>query len=44
MKDFEQTLRWDDPTLGINWPLKLTKISEKDGSAPNLSSISKWER
>jgi dTDP-4-dehydrorhamnose 3,5-epimerase len=25
-----RTLRWDDPTVGIAWPLPVTRISEKD--------------
>jgi dTDP-4-dehydrorhamnose 3,5-epimerase len=30
-------LRWNDPTLGINWPLEVTAISEKDESWALLS-------
>lgn len=26
------TLRWDDPTLGVAWPLPVSRISEKDRS------------
>lgn len=25
-----RTLRWDDPTVGIEWPLAATRISDKD--------------
>jgi dTDP-4-dehydrorhamnose 3,5-epimerase len=25
-----RTLAWDDPTVGIDWPLPVTRISEKD--------------
>ena len=28
--------RWDDPSLGIAWPLKVTEISRKDASLPFL--------
>jgi dTDP-4-dehydrorhamnose 3,5-epimerase len=27
-------LRWDDPTLGIPWPLPVSEISERDRAAP----------
>jgi dTDP-4-dehydrorhamnose 3,5-epimerase len=29
-------LRWDDPRLGIHWPLEVTAMSEKDRSWPLL--------
>jgi dTDP-4-dehydrorhamnose 3,5-epimerase len=32
----EQGLRYDDPALGIEWPLPVTAISEKDASWPLL--------
>lgn len=38
-KQSERTIRWDDKTIGINWPLvpnTTTLISEKDRNAPNL--------
>ena len=30
-------LRWDDPQLGITWPLPVNEISQKDASWPLLS-------
>jgi dTDP-4-dehydrorhamnose 3,5-epimerase len=30
-------LRWDDPQLGISWPLPISKISSKDATHPLLS-------
>jgi dTDP-4-dehydrorhamnose 3,5-epimerase len=29
-----RSLRWDDPTLAIAWPLPVTRISERDREAP----------
>ncbi|MBX2835886.1 MAG: dTDP-4-dehydrorhamnose 3,5-epimerase [Gammaproteobacteria bacterium] len=30
----ESGLRYDDPAVGINWPLSATTVSEKDGNWP----------
>jgi dTDP-4-dehydrorhamnose 3,5-epimerase len=27
-------VRWDDPTVGIDWPLSVTVISQRDREAP----------
>lgn len=37
----EASVRWDDPTLGIDWPLgeMLPTLSAKDAAAPNLASL-----
>ena len=29
-----RSLRWDDPTVGIDWPMPVTVISERDREAP----------
>lgn len=29
-----RSLRWDDPTLAIPWPLPVTRISDRDRQAP----------
>ncbi len=34
----ERGLRYDDPALGIEWPLPVSVISEKDGSWPAFES------
>lgn len=33
----ERGLRWDDPAFGIEWPLPVAAISEKDQSWPDFS-------
>ncbi len=35
----EQGLRYDDPTFGIEWPLPVSEISEKDASWPLFKSV-----
>ncbi len=35
--DCERAIRWDDPGLGILWPVASLLISAKDGAAPSLS-------
>ena len=42
-KDSELTLKWDDPSININWPLSTLKqevnISEKDRNAFSLDQL-----
>lgn len=33
----ESAIRWDDPAIGIEWPIKNVVISEKDRSAQTLA-------
>ncbi len=35
----ERSLRWDDPALGITWPVKAPKLSKKDAAAPPLGAV-----
>ena len=35
----ERSVRWDDPALGIPWPLKDAVLSKRDASAPLLAQI-----
>tara|TARA_Y100000310_G_C20599890_1_gene772462 strand:+ start:260 stop:808 length:549 start_codon:yes stop_codon:yes gene_type:complete len=37
--DYEQAIRFDDPRVGIKWPLDVTEISERDKSHPTLSVL-----
>lgn len=35
----EGGVRWDDPTLGIDWPIEPAVVSEKDRRLPGLDSL-----
>lgn len=37
----ERGLRWDDPTIGVQWPRPVEHVSEKDASWPNFETPSK---
>jgi len=37
--DEEQGFRWDDPEFGIEWPLAVTVVSERDANWPFLASV-----
>jgi len=32
----ERGLRWDDPTIGVSWPIPVTNVSDKDSAWPHL--------
>ena len=35
----EGSIIWDDPTIGIDWPLKDVRLSPKDAAAPRLADV-----
>ena len=35
----EAGIRWDDPDVGIDWPVSDPQVSERDRSAPRLAEI-----
>lgn len=37
--DDDRTLRWDDPAIGIDWPVSEPELSEKDRRAPRLEEL-----
>ncbi len=37
--EHDRGLRWDDPTLAIEWPLTPTMMSERDRAHPALTSL-----
>ena len=38
-RDDEITIAWNDPAIGIRWPVENPTLSPKDASAPRLSEI-----
>ncbi|MFQ5524305.1 MAG: dTDP-4-dehydrorhamnose 3,5-epimerase [Acidimicrobiia bacterium] len=43
--DLERTIRWDDPNIGIAWPLggEAPILSPKDAAAPSLTAAEVFE-
>jgi dTDP-4-dehydrorhamnose 3,5-epimerase len=39
--DCEHVLRWDDPGIGIRWPVESPSLSGKDRDAPTLDTIAR---
>lgn len=37
--DSELTVRWDDPAIGIEWPVSDPVLSDKDAAAPRLAEL-----
>ena len=40
----ELVIRWNDPTIGIDWGIDNPKLSERDASAPLLSQVQRLPR
>ncbi len=36
---FDATIRWDDPDLGVDWPLPATQVSARDRDAPQFADV-----
>jgi dTDP-4-dehydrorhamnose 3,5-epimerase len=39
----ERSLKWDDPEIGISWPVKNVLLSEKDEAAPKIGKAELFE-
>lgn len=37
----EQSVRWDDPAIGIAWPVDAPTLNDKDRNAPRLAEIAR---
>ena len=37
--EFDAAIAWNDPDVGVEWPLMPTALSAKDSSAPRLRDI-----
>lgn len=37
--EHERSVRWDDPEIGIEWPIAPSRLSVKDGTAPWLRGV-----
>jgi dTDP-4-dehydrorhamnose 3,5-epimerase len=44
--EHDRAIRWDDPNIGIDWPLGADVapvLSERDGNAPYLADAETYE-
>ena len=41
--DSERTLIWNDPTIGVEWPIEKPQLSDKDARAPAFKADADWE-
>ena len=37
--DYDSAIAWDDPDIGIEWPVTEGRLSKKDAAAPRLSEM-----
>jgi len=35
----EQTIAWNDPEIGVDWPVRRPIVSDRDSAAPNLRDL-----
>lgn len=42
LPEADAVLRWDDPEIGVSWPLVAPRLSDKDRAAPGLAEL--WPR
>jgi len=38
--EYDRVLRWDDPDIGVGWPVTNPILSDKDANAPFLTEVS----
>lgn len=39
--EYDAVIAWDDPDIGVRWPLPSGRLSQKDAAAPRLRDISR---
>lgn len=37
--EYEGTVMWNDPDIGIEWPMAQLSLSQKDSDAPRIADI-----
>lgn len=37
--EFDAAIAWNDPDIGIDWPIKAGQLSSKDANAPRLAEV-----
>ena len=37
--EYEGTVMWNDPDIGIEWPMTQVSLSQKDSDAPRIADI-----
>ena len=37
--EYDAAIAWDDPDIGIDWPIQPDRLSAKDAAAPRLSEV-----
>lgn len=39
LSEFDRAIAWDDPDIGVDWPIKDGRLSNKDAAAPGLAEM-----